>query len=115
MAFLLRRIAQPMVQLSRPVRSISSQRENPKFLFEACDSNHDGVLQPSEVKALLQRQGCNLSDDQVQRVIQRFDRDGDGNISYNEFLSLLVPVEFEGGNEDEHEVGVDEKRHLASL
>ena len=70
-------------------------------MFEAADSNGDGVLSPSELSAILSRaeeygvalDGAGAAaavQDTVQRMVHAADADGDGRLDWREFLGSIA-------------------------
>lgn len=54
-------------------------------LFNEFDRDHSGLIELSEIKAIGQKLGEALSDDELQTIIKEIDVDGDGKISLEEF------------------------------
>ena len=57
-------------------------------LFERCDKDNNGVLSPNEIQESFQEVcGClEFEEKDWQQIIEQVDTNGDGQISYNEFL-----------------------------
>jgi len=55
-------------------------------VFDALDANGDGSLSPDEVKALARHffDGREPTDQQVSRIMQRMDKDGNGRLTFHE-------------------------------
>jgi len=53
------------------------------------DDNRDKKISPLELKYGLKSYGMNLSDGEVQQVMRNFDRDGNGQIDFDEFIYAL--------------------------
>ena len=54
--------------------------------FDACDSNTDGWIVSAEFHALLLRLDSDLSRDEALLAFESTDADGDGAISFEEFM-----------------------------
>ena len=63
-----------------------------KFLkaFQLLDKNGDGKISKEEIKAVIKQCGGSFFDEEVERVIQNVDKDGDGYLNYNEFLNIMM-------------------------
>ena len=54
--------------------------------FDACDSNSDGWIVVHEFSALLRSLDQDLSEDECLLAFELTDADGDGSISFEEFM-----------------------------
>ena len=61
---------------------LAELREN----FDTCDSNGDGWIIVGEFASLLNRHDQDLSDDECLLAFEMTDSDGDGKISFEEFM-----------------------------
>ena len=71
------------------------------IVFERSDS---GVLSFNEFKEAIREMGLDPSSDQLKRLFDRVDTDGNGKIDFEEFLKLFSQVgkkQEKGGNQDE--------------
>ncbi|MBL8268267.1 EF-hand domain-containing protein [Steroidobacter sp.] len=57
-----------------------------KQSFDACDSNSDGWILNQEFSALLKSLDQDLSEDECLLAFELTDADGDGSISFEEFM-----------------------------
>ncbi len=57
-----------------------------KQSFDACDSNADGWIVHREFSALLRSLDQDLSEDECLLAFELTDADGDGSISFEEFM-----------------------------
>lgn len=58
--------------------------------FRDIDVNQDGTLQPSEFRECLRIHGMQLSDQNFDTLWREFDVDGDGSITYKEFVRKYI-------------------------
>eukprot|EP01028_Stygiella_incarcerata_P013707 TRINITY_DN832_c0_g1_i4.p1 TRINITY_DN832_c0_g1~~TRINITY_DN832_c0_g1_i4.p1 ORF type:complete len:435 (-),score=144.51 TRINITY_DN832_c0_g1_i4:1006-2310(-) len=75
---------------------------NVRTLFRELDSDHDGVITLDEFEELLKRFDFRVSDENMLALMRRFDLNGDGKISYHEFVQAATDPEF---TFDEHHLG----------
>ena len=61
-------------------------------LFSIADINGDGILQPSEMRELLQLCGFQMSADQVDGLVAAADINKDGVIQYEEFIPVAMEL-----------------------
>jgi Ca2+-binding EF-hand superfamily protein len=61
-------------------------------LFRVADTNGDGVLQPSELKRLLQLSGFNISNETVNEIVAEADTNHNGVIEYEEFVPVAMSI-----------------------
>jgi len=65
-----------------------------KVAFRVYDMDRDGYISNGELFIVLQMMvGSNLRDDQLQQIVDKTimeaDKDGDGKLSYDEFLDMI--------------------------
>jgi len=63
--------------------------------FRALDLDHNGLLSLEEALNIADKLDFPLSSDQVKSVIQDSDRDGDGQITYYEYLGAIAHIGFQ--------------------
>jgi len=59
--------------------------------FLAIDKDNNGYIQRTEIRKILADNGVYASEKDLMMIIQRFDRNNDGRISYSEFMEEIVP------------------------
>ncbi len=59
--------------------------------FDACDVNRDGVVTKYEIKDLMSSKGFYVSDADASAIIDKYDKNKDGRISYSEFVDEVTP------------------------
>ncbi len=60
-----------------------------KAAFNYFDLDGNGFISPLELKQVLAKFGADYTDDEVEDIIREGDQDGDGRISYQEFLDIM--------------------------
>jgi hypothetical protein len=59
--------------------------------FKFCDVNHDNIITENEIGRLLESRGIDLDNHELHLLMEKFDKDRDGKISYNEFMEEVMP------------------------
>lgn len=59
-------------------------------LFNEVDTDKSKYLEPKEIKECLSKMGMILSEIELANYVDRFDTDGDGRISFNEFKIIMA-------------------------
>merc|ERR1712195_277484 len=72
--------------------SASELRSYLQRLFKIGDKNGDGVLQPAEFEALLQRSGFKFDTATVRQIMATADTNHDGLIDYEEFVPAIMSL-----------------------
>ncbi|KAK9766440.1 hypothetical protein K7432_004463 [Basidiobolus ranarum] len=57
--------------------------------FLSFDKDGDGVIDPQELKSVLEHYGEHIDDDEIQRMFNEVDIDGNGYIEFDEFVKLM--------------------------
>jgi len=78
-------------QQAEYVRSRLSKRAtfNVFDAFKAVDANNDGKITKRELKAAIEEGGFQVGEDEVNELMERYDKNGDGVISFAEFDSEI--------------------------
>jgi len=75
--------------------------------FSVFDKDDSGSITAEELglilKSITPSVVSNISDDDLTRLVQKFDRNGDGTIDFGEFLEMMCQAE-RGGEEQEDEL-----------
>ena len=58
--------------------------------FDLFDTNGDGTIDPKELKAAMQSLGFEAKNQTVYQMISDIDKDGTGDINFEEFLDLMT-------------------------
>ena len=68
---------------------------NPYFdasqAFKTCDLNHNGMISADEIRYLMESRGFFISNQEARAVTKKFDQNGDGIITYGEFMTEVRP------------------------
>ena len=64
---------------------------NASDAFAACDFDKNGYITRDEFKTLLREYGFYATETEVQYLLERYDRNQDGKISYSEFIDEILP------------------------
>jgi len=73
------------------------QRTNAKPIFNVYDAfksvdiNEDGIVTGKEISNLLSSKGFYVNPKEVDQLMEKFDKDRDGRISYSEFADEFMP------------------------
>ncbi|KAK9106724.1 hypothetical protein Syun_022735 [Stephania yunnanensis] len=67
-----------------------TQMREMRSAFEAYDRDRNGVISAKELHMVLARLGEGFSVEDCVRMIEGFDSDGDGNISFDEFQRMMA-------------------------
>jgi len=64
-------------------------QEEIRTAFRQFDQDGSGYIQAKELENILQRMGRRYNKDQIDTMINSLDKNGDGKIGFDEFLSLF--------------------------
>ncbi|KAG8739215.1 calmodulin-like 3 [Ceratobasidium sp. 414] len=71
-----------LAMMDEKMQDVSAEDEM-REAFRVFDQDGSGQLSPEELKTMMNSLGENLTDSEVQQMIQEADTDGDGQIDYN--------------------------------
>ena len=66
------------------------QRGDLKATFDLFDKNADGEISSNELREVMLTLGHNPTNKQMQEVIDEVDIDGNGSVSFEEFLDMIM-------------------------
>ena len=69
--------------------------------FDIFDRNDDDQIDQTEFGSLIRAIGFNASNHEIQETLKKFDKNGDGVIDFQEFISMAK--HFEGCSKDDME------------
>lgn len=93
--------AEFMTLMARKMHDTDSEEEI-REAFKVFDKNNDGHISAAELKHVMSEFACpsgtdcpanlgeKLSDDEITQMIREADKDGDGMIDYNEFVTMMM-------------------------
>lgn len=64
------------------------------------DHNNDGKISVEELRAYFKSVGDSISEEEAEKVIKEFDKDGDNLLEFNDFVQLMRKDSKDGGLED---------------
>ncbi|XP_059096654.1 calmodulin-like [Tigriopus californicus] len=71
--------------------SDSNAEDEIREAFRVFDSDGNGFINRSELRAVMMNLGEKLSEDEIESLIDTVDIDGDGQINYEEFYIMMDP------------------------
>ena len=71
--------------------------------FQSFDHDEDGEVNRTEFSGVLDRFHIAPTADVVEKIFAKYDHDGNGRLSFDEFVNGVIPVDFDDGIEPEHE------------
>ena len=74
------------------IRTIVDLRKKISEMFQTFDVDGDGAITGEELKLVLERLGGNLTEEQTEVIIKRYDDNGDGVVSLDEFLTIVEEI-----------------------
>ena len=58
--------------------------------FRVFDKDGNGFISPAELRYVMTKMGQELTDEEVDQMIQEADLDGDGQVNYREFVKMMT-------------------------
>merc|ERR1712195_374224 len=77
------------VLLNKVKRKMFQTFDSLRAAFLKYDCDRSGALDARELNAVLQSNGVMLEPDQLAQLLRSFDKNGDGQIDYNEFVQAM--------------------------
>ena len=74
------------------IRTIVDLRKKISEMFQTFDVDGDGAITGEELKLVLERLGGNMTEEQTEVIIKRYDDNGDGVVSLDEFLTIVEEI-----------------------
>lgn len=59
--------------------------------FNSLDLNNDGSVHTGEIRRIVESRGFHISEKEARLILNKFDRDRDGVITFNEFRLEILP------------------------
>ena len=81
--------------------NISDKKENYKSFFDKYDSNKDGNVNSIELANILKAIDINASDEEIKEIIAEIDLEGNGEINFEKFVSIVNRRDKDVDNEEE--------------
>ncbi|XP_028753345.1 probable calcium-binding protein CML18 [Neltuma alba] len=75
----------------QPVKLDDEQLAELREIFRSFDRNKDGSLTQLELGSLLRSLGLKPSEDQLEALIQKADRNSNGMVEFSEFVAMVEP------------------------
>ena len=80
---------------------ISQDKDKYKKIFEMYDNNKDGNVNSIELANILKAIDINVSDEEIRDIIFELDLEGNGEINYEDFLTIVKRREKDVDKEEE--------------
>ncbi|GFO45989.1 calmodulin [Plakobranchus ocellatus] len=91
--------------------SEEDEEEELRQAFTVFDKRKCGYITPSDLRAVLQCMGEELSEDQIDDMIAEVDIDGDGKINFEEFIACMRSDEEEEDGDESETEDEEEEEH----
>ncbi|XP_035687803.1 calmodulin-alpha-like [Branchiostoma floridae] len=73
----------------------TEQEEELRAAFRAFDMDHNGTIDTKELRSVMTDLCDDITNEDIDEMFYHFDKDGDGMISYEEFISVVMAAEKE--------------------
>lgn len=87
-----------------PARTLEQEERELRDAFRVFDKHNRGYISASDLRAVLQCLGEDLSEEEIEDMIKEVDVDGDGRIDFYEFVNALGKPESEDEDDEEDDV-----------
>ena len=81
--------------------NIIDKKENYKSFFDKYDSNRDGNVTSDELANILKAININVSDEEIKEIIEELELEGNNEINYEDFVSIVNRREKDVDTEEE--------------
>ncbi|XP_069114939.1 calmodulin-like [Argopecten irradians] len=78
-----------LTMMTRQMKDTDSEEEL-KVAFRAFDKDGNGFISKDELRHVMTNLGERLTEEQADEMIREADIDGDGQVNYEEFLSMMM-------------------------
>ncbi|XP_061266988.1 mitochondrial adenyl nucleotide antiporter SLC25A24-like isoform X2 [Bos javanicus] len=72
------------------MRYVKDHERKMTLAFNSLDKNNDGIIETSEIIAVLKSLGINISETQAKKIIQSIDRDGTMTVDWDEWKNYFL-------------------------
>ena len=79
-----------LIMMERKMAETESEQDIGET-FKVFDKDGNGFISADELRHVINNLGEKLTDDEVEKLIREADIDDDGQINYEEFVTLLMP------------------------
>ncbi len=87
--------------MAQPDELTDQQKEEFKEVFSLFDKDGDGTISTSELGTVMRTLGQNPTEEEIDQMIKEVDMDGNGEIDFDEFCSLMLKKMKESEPEEE--------------
>jgi len=89
----------PQTPRSRPGAASPEEVAEMKEVFACFDKDSSGSVTTAELGLVLKTMNKHFSDAELKRIVREFDRNGDGQIDFDEFLAMMNTHDRQGVDE----------------
>lgn len=80
-----------MAFLKKSYKKPDEVKTDLKKAFQVFDLNGDGFISREELQKVLTKMGEKLTDKEVDEMMKKADKNGDGKIDYDEYVDMMYP------------------------